>query len=121
MNSPSPRREGQSAGFMLEDLVGVDVRSSPPSRDKNACQMNVHVYAWKVERKKTTRRMNVLSVYFDAQGSFDENRAEASKWKDAIKLSSYCRLRQVFHNTSDTEGVAARSCGSLRNYFKFVF
>ncbi|CAI8016942.1 Sphingosine kinase 2, partial [Geodia barretti] len=84
-----------TSGFLLEDLVGVDVRGRPPPHDKNACEMNVHFYPKQTEKKKTMRKMKVLSVCFDKAETLSENRAEASKWKDDIKLYSHYRRSQV--------------------------
>ena len=105
---PEAAGSGTTRSFLLEDLVGIDIRTSPPAHDKNACQMNVHVYPKRVEKKKTTRRMTILSLCFEAKETFDENREEASKWKKEIKLSSYCRLRQVFCSDDETEGIRGK-------------
>ena len=89
-----------TTGFLLEDLVGVDVRDLPPPHDKNACQMNVHFFPKRVERKKTVRRMKVLGLCLDGGETFAENRAEASKWKEDIKLYSHHIRSRVLHNVS---------------------
>ena len=81
--------------FILEDLVGVDIRNKPPTHDKNACQMNVHFYPKRTEKKKTVRKMNVVSLCFDSAETFSENRAEASNWKNDIKLYSHYRRSDV--------------------------
>ena len=98
-----------TSGFLLEDLVGVDVRGRPPPHDKNACQMNVHFYPKQTEKKKTMRKMKVLSVCFDKAETLSENRAEASKWKDEIKLYSHYRRSQVLKIEGKTITIFAYS------------
>ena len=88
---------------LLEDLVGVDVQDLPQPHDQTACRMIVHFFPRRVERKKTVRRMTVLGVCFDGGGSFGENRAEATKWKEEIKLYSHLRRSRVLSNV-DVEG-----------------
>lgn len=90
--------DGGVSGYLLEDLVGVDLKDRPPPHDKNACQMNVHFYPKRTEKKKTVRRMRVLSVCFDAAETFSENRTEASKWKDDIKLHTHHIRSKILHS-----------------------
>ena len=89
----------------LEDLVGVHVIQIPAGHSSSACRLDVHVYKLvKKSAKKSTRRMDVLSVCFDAGETFKDNLAAASEWKRAIKLQSARRTLQVFENCDNMEG-----------------
>ena len=93
--------------YLLEDVVGVEVIDLPLSHSKTACQMNVHVYPKKTDRrnpKKSSRKMTVLSVCFDGGETHGENREDATRWKEAIKLHSYCRCQKVLHNPDSAGG-----------------
>ena len=94
---------GSDSEFPLEDLVGVEVLELPPPHNETACQMNTHFFSKRVERKKTGRKMRVLQVCFDTGESFADNRAEACKWKEEIKLYTHLKRSQVLHNI-ETKG-----------------
>ena len=99
-----PRRE-----YMLEDLIGVNVSHLPAQYNQAACQLDVHLYPpVKKSAKKITRKMEVLSVGFDAGETFKDNLKVASEWKTAIKVQSRRRVLKAFYHADHVEGETSK-------------
>ena len=92
--------------YQLEDLVGVTLSKLPAPASSFGCQLDVHWYPLKRTGKKTSRKMEVLSVVFDEAETFADNMAAASEWKNAIKLQSRRRVVKAYqHGNCSAEGI----------------
>ena len=82
---------------MLEDLLGVEILSNPPTNNVNACELNVHYYPvyGKAEPYPSRKRL-LMSVQFCSEATREANVETAKEWKHLILLESERAVQREF-------------------------
>ncbi len=98
---------------LLEDLIGVQIKPSPPPNKDSACEVSVFYFPFITKRNATTkvRRVITLSVMFDEKDDFKDNLATADEWKAAILIQTQRAARCAFEQV-DNGGELVRWCFS---------
>lgn len=90
--------------MLLEDLIGVQVASTPPHNNPNACAMNITHYP-KVPKwasSNMTRKLTSVTLQFDSKPGFKDNLSLAMDWKKAIILQTQQVMKKIFYHTDSS-------------------
>ncbi len=91
---------------LLEDLLGIEIVSLPPSNNPNACEVVVHYYPVLCNRsgKKQGRKLLTMPVQFSSEATLEENIKLAEEWKKLVLLETQRVIQKEFCGADEVAG-----------------